>query len=92
MVVNQQLLVFYVLGIKQATNVEQLGFPQSRGFRKGLTISSELPVHRVLALVWVQLYGSDRGTVHKAIYPRVSVETQGMYITICKYLWVCLCL
>ena len=43
--------------------------------------SSELPVHKVLAHVRSQLNGSDRGAFHKAVYPRVSAEKQGMYVT-----------
>ena len=88
MAVNQQLLVLYVLGIKHATTtiMAQSGYPQSSGFREGLTASSELPVHNVLAHVRAQLNGSDRGAFHKAVYPRVSAEKQGMYVTIHKYL------
>ena len=71
MAVNQQLLVLYVLGIKHATKtiVAQSGFPQSSGFREGLTDSSELPDHKVLVHVSAQLNGSDRGAFHKAVYP-----------------------
>ena len=50
--------------------------PQSSGFREGLSDTSELPVHKVLAHVRVQLNGSDRGAFHKAVYPRVSAENK----------------
>ena len=71
-----------MLGIKHATatNVAQPGVPQSSGFREGLTDSSEWPAHKVLADVRAKLNGSDRGAFNKPIYPRVSAETQGIYI------------
>ena len=83
-----------MLGIKHATttNVAQSGFPQSSGFREGLTDSSELPVHKVLAHVRAQLNGSDRGAFHKAIYPRVSAEKQGTYVKMHKYTQTCICI
>ena len=37
----------------------------------------------VLAHVKAKLDGSDRGVFHRAIYPRASTETQGMYVTMC---------
>ena len=79
MAVNQWLLVLYVLGINHATTtiVAQSGFPQSSGFREGLTDSSELPVHKVLKHVRVQLNVSDRGAFHEAVYSMVSAEKQG---------------
>ena len=69
-----------MLGIKHATTTTgaQSGFPQSSGLRKSLTDSSELPVHKVLEHMRAQLNGSDRGVFHKAVYPRVSAERQGM--------------
>ena len=67
----------------------QSGFPQSSGFREVLTDSSELPVHKVLAHVKAQLNGSERGAFHKAVYPRVSAEKQGMHVTIHMYLHSC---
>ena len=65
---------------------------KSIGFREGLTDSSKLPVHKVLAYVRAQLNGRDRGALHKAIYPMVSAETQGMYVTVHKYLQMCICI
>ena len=64
----------------------QPGFPKRNGFREGLTDSSELPVHMLLAHVRARLNGSDIGAFHKAIYLRVSAETQSMYVTMHKYL------
>ena len=70
-----------MLGIKHATTtiVSQSGFPQSSGLREGLTDSSELPVHKVLAYVRAQLNGCDRGAFHKVVFPEVSAEKQVMY-------------
>ena len=45
----------------------------------------------VLGHVRAQLSGSDRGAIHKAVYPRVSAEKQGTYVTVHKYLQVCIC-
>ena len=72
-----------MLAIKQATTtiVAQSGFPQSSGFSEGLTDSSELPVHKVLAHVRAQLNGSDIGAFHKAVYLRVSAGKQHKYVT-----------
>ena len=83
-----------MLGIKHATttNVVQPGFPQSSGFREGLTDSTELPVHKVVEHVRAQLNGNDRDAFHKAICPGGSAKTQGMYVTMCKYLQMCICI
>ena len=80
-----------MLGIKHAitTIVAQSRFPQSSGFREGLIYSSEVPVHKILAHVRVQLNGSDRGASHKAVYPRISAEKQGFFVTIHRYLQMC---
>ena len=64
----------------------QSGFPQNSGIIEGLTDSSELPVHKLLAHVRAQLTWSDRGAFYKAVYPRDSAEKQGMYVTMDKYL------
>ena len=83
-----------MLGIKHATTtiISQSGLTQSSGFREGLTDSSELPFHKVLAHVRAQLNGSDGGAFHKAVYPRARTEKQGMYVTIHKYLQMCICI
>ena len=44
--------------------------------------------HQNCLFTRAQLNGSDRSAFHKAVNCRVSAETQGMYVTMCKYLWM----